>query len=611
MAMRRGVRPVRRLTVRAQLVLFSVLLVLVAAGGSAFAGWQIVEGLVRQATTDRLNVASSTFGSLYAQRIADAEIVTRQLSEKNQLAQRITQRNGDLITALIEPLQTLRPSYSVIVTDRQLNVLAKLIPPGRIDPGASLVDVPGAASAVELVETSVALVRRADCQMVIAASVPVRNANGTVVGLMHVRFPLDEDFVRQVKADAGMDLSLYCGDSLVATTLPGQTLGVKPDSEVVSRVLNDSLEWEQNFVLHGQSYRTRYVPLTDIENQPAGMYAISIPVQTLRDARNAILRFFLPVMACIAALAMAIGYLGAALLTQPLRRLATAAARIGSGDLESPVEAGEGDDEVGQLAQRMEEMRRSLAETYGQLRQLNQLKDEYLFTVAHEVRTPLASLVASVEVLATDFADMPTHELRATITRIERASARLNTLVENVLDAGSMRAGRFSIYPAPMSLAAAIEGAALAVQPLFEEKSQRLDLRVPESLPAVQADSRRIVQVFANLLSNAAKYGPEKDVITVVAQVQHDHVHVQVTDHGPGIPLPEQGELFERYFRSSSSSRSSPGTGLGLAISKAIIEAHGGRIGLESEPSRGTTVSFTLPVAAQAGKKVNREVVAA
>ena len=94
-------RSVRKLSVRAQLVLFSVLLVIVAAGGSALAGWQIVEGLIRQATTDRLNVASATFGSLYQQRVADAEIVTRQLSERNQLAQRIVQRNSELITALI------------------------------------------------------------------------------------------------------------------------------------------------------------------------------------------------------------------------------------------------------------------------------------------------------------------------------------------------------------------------------------------------------------------------------------------------------------------------------------------------------------------------------
>jgi signal transduction histidine kinase len=340
------------------------------------------------------------------------------------------------------------------------------------------------------------------------------------------------------------------------------------------------------------------------------MYGVSTPVQTLRDARNAILSYFLPVMLFIAALAMAIGYLGANVLTRPLRRLAAAAARIGSGDLESPV-AVEGDDEVGQLAQRMEEMRRSLFETYSQLRQLNQLKDEYLFTVAHEVRTPLASLVASVEILASDFTEMEPAERLSTVRRIERAAVRLHTLVENVLDAGSIRAGRFSIAPGPIHLADAVEGALSSIQPLLDEKAQRVALDIPEGLPAVMADERRVLQVFANLLSNASKYGPTGDAIRIEAAADDEVVTVRVTDHGPGIPLPEQGELFERYFRSSSSARSSPGTGLGLAISKAIVEAHGGKIGLESEPHSGTTVRFTLPVAAHAERQPQREAVAA
>ena len=190
-------------------------------------------------------------------------------------------------------------------------------------------------------------------------------------------------------------------------------------------------------------------------------------------------------------------------------------------------------------------------------------------------------------------------ELRATVRRIERSAVRLHTLVENVLDAGSIRAGRFSIHPSPMQLIDALDGALAAVQPLLDEKGQRVELAIPEVLPPVQADERRVIQVLSNLLSNAAKYGPAGEPIRLSATVQHGQLSVRITDRGPGIPLPEQGELFERYFRSSSSARTSPGTGLGLAISKAIVEAHGGAMGLESEPGRGTTVWFTLPLAAR------------
>lgn len=592
--------PVRRLSLRAQLALFSAILVLVASGGSSLAGWRIVDGLMRQATSDRLNAAAQTFGALYQQRVSDVEIVTRQLTERAGLGFQITRRNTEQLQALIEPIQDLRPSYSIVVADANLVVMARLIPAGRFDPGASLLGAPGAAEALELGGAVTALVRREDCQLVVVVAVPVRNAQQAVIGLLYVRFPLDEDFVQRVKTDTGLELSIYCGDALVATTLPGRraVMGSRADPEVVRHVLDAGQQWEEDLRLSGPTYRARYVPLLDIEGKPAGMYAVGIPVQTLRDARNAILRFFLPVMACIAALAMAIGYLGSAALTSPLRRLAAAAARIGSGDLESPVRA-EGEDEVAQLGARMEEMRRSLFQTYTKLSELNRIKDEYLFSVAHEVRTPLASLVASVEVLAGDHDQMSAEETEATIRRIERGAVRLQTLVENVLDAGSIRAGRFTMYPSPVDLGQVVDGAVATLQPLLEEKRQRVDTDLAAHLPAVMADERRILQVLANLLSNASKYGPSHERITLSVVEEESRLLVKVSDRGPGVPLPEQGELFERYFRAANSAHSSPGAGLGLAISKAIIEAHGGAIGLESEPGQGSTVWFTLPLASQ------------
>ena len=604
---------VRRLSIRAQLAMFSVLLVLVAAGGSSVAGWQIVDGLIQQGTTDRLNGAAGTFASLYNQRAADAEIVTRQLSERATLPQLIGRRASDQITSIIEPVQTLRPNYAIIVADPDGNVLAKLIPPGRPDPGPSIAEVPGVTEAVQLgAPLSPILIRRPDCQMVVAVSAPVRISNGTVVGVVHLRFPVDDELVRQIKADTGLEMSLFCGDQLVATALPGQVVnaGAKADPSVAQHVLVEGSDWEENLRAGDQTYRTRYIPLLDVEGKPVGMYSVSTPIQSLRDARNAILRYFLPVMACIALLGVGLGYLGSGVLTGPLRRLAVAAARIGSGDLESPVEA-EGEDEVAQLAERMEEMRRSLYQTYTRLRELNQLKDEYLFSVAHEVRTPLASLVASVEILSTDYEHMPPSVMASTVRRIERAAVRLHTLVENVLDAGSIRAGRFSIYPEAVDLRQVLDGAVGTLQPLFEEKSQRLEIESADDLPAVQADERRVGQVFANLLSNASKYGPEGDTIQIRMVLQDDHVLASVTDHGPGIPLPEQGELFERYFRAASSARSSPGTGLGLAIAKAIVEAHGGNVGLECEPGAGTSIWFTLPLATQPERIPERQTVAA
>src|SRR5436190_9512290 len=231
---------VRRLGIRAQLALFSVLLVLVAAGGTSYAGWLIVDGLIQQGNTDRLNAAAATFVSLYNQRASDAEIVTRQLSERANIVNLIQRRATDQITTLIEPVQTLRPLYSIVVADTEGTVLAKLIPPGRPDPGPSIADVPGVSEALELgAPLSPMLVRRQDCQMVVAVSAPVKNIQGAIVGLIHLRFPLDEELVRQVKTDTGLELSLYCGDLLVASSLPAQNaaIGTRADPSVLQHVL--------------------------------------------------------------------------------------------------------------------------------------------------------------------------------------------------------------------------------------------------------------------------------------------------------------------------------------------------------------------------------------
>jgi signal transduction histidine kinase len=120
------------------------------------------------------------------------------------------------------------------------------------------------------------------------------------------------------------------------------------------------------------------------------------------------------------------------------------------------------------------------------------------------------------------------------------------------------------------------------------------------SLPIVWGDSRRLGQVMANLVGNASKYGPPGDTITihvtreVKGQRTRPMIRVAVTDNGPGIPLPEQADVFERHFRASSAVLAAPGTGLGLAITRAIIDAHGGTVGLESVPDAGTTVWFTV-----------------
>lgn len=584
-----------KLGLRVKFVLLAVLLVLLSGGGAGLAGWDLADRLISSAADERLDAAARTFASLYNQRVAEAEIVAHQLTTRAQLPGQVRQGNADAVYGLLAPIQELRPQFTIAAARIDGDVVAKVVPEGGFNPGQSILGVPGSDQALAGRATTT-LLRRADCQLAVVVTTPIGVTPAQRVGAVLVSFPLDELFVQQVKADTGLELSLYCGDALVATTFPSRKRvpETMADVGVIRRVLEHGEVLQQEVRVANQQLRAQYVPLRTLADEIAGMYAVGIPVRRLVDERVELLLAFAPAIATIALVAMVLGYLGANALTAPLRRLAQAAARIGQGELDTTV-AIEGEDEVAALATRMEEMRRSVQQTYAHLRELNRLKEEYLFSVAHEVRTPLASVVASVEILAADFDRMSGADLEATVRRVERSVTRLNTLVQNVLDAGSIRVGRFTVHPQPSSLQDAIEQAMSAIQPVLAEKRQQIQSAVPERLPPVLADERRIAQVLTNLFSNAGKYGPEADQIVVGAASSDGYVRITVSDHGPGVPLPEQGELFERYFRAATTARTSPGTGLGLAVSKAIVEAHGGQIGLESEPDRGTTVWFTLP----------------
>ena len=604
---------------RTKLAIFSVALVVIGAGGSAAAAWQILDRLLEQSSNDRLNIATLTFASMYQQRVAEAELVVRQLSERPQAADAIETRNVASLMSIIDPVPTLRPYYSLMIADASGVILVRAPKPrARTVVETRIFGIAGALEALEAGTTVSALSVAPDCQLMVSVSAPVLGYDRLPMGVIQLRFPLDEEFVRQVKTDTGLDSSIYCADRLIATTLPGGTgaPGARAPADVTSAVIGRASEYEATLtLLGGRAYRARWVPLVDFEGRAIGMYGVGNPVQSVLDARAQILSVYVPLMGAVAIATLVLASLGSVVLSVPLRRLVTSAERMSLGDFVTPIPGGSSRDEVGRLAQQMDEMRASIASTYSKLQELNTLKDEYLFSVAHEIRTPMSSLVAIVEVMTDDIGRMPEAEVRANIGRVARAVVRLNTLVENVLDAGSLRAGRFSIRMGRVNLDDVIDQALATVAPLFEEKGQvarvvaadpldqstRDTTTIAGHVTIVWGDERRLGQVFANLLSNASKYGPEADTITIrlarekpaVAGLSST-VRVSVSDNGTGIPLPEQADVFERHFRASSAVLAAPGTGLGLAITRAIIEAHGGQVGIESDHGRGTTVWVTL-----------------
>lgn len=231
---------------------------------------------------------------------------------------------------------------------------------------------------------------------------------------------------------------------------------------------------------------------------------------------------------------------------------------------------------------------------YQRAQRATKVRDEVLSVVSHDLRTPLSVISMYASTLVRDADDGS--ELRQVGHSILESSDWMHRLISDLLDVASIEAGRLSLHPRPIDPLIGILHAVTMLEPLAAKRTIALTAELPEHLPPVLADPDRLVQVLANLLGNAIKFSQPGSSVTVRAEAEPTAVRIVVADSGPGIPGDQLPHVFDRFWHALRDS-SVRGTGLGLAIAKGIVEAHGGRIGVESEVGKGSTFWFTLPVA--------------
>jgi PAS domain S-box-containing protein len=237
------------------------------------------------------------------------------------------------------------------------------------------------------------------------------------------------------------------------------------------------------------------------------------------------------------------------------------------------------------------------ARLYAAARRATLARDEVLAVVSHDLRNPLSSIAICARTLRED---VPSGSEQSTMLgAIAEATDWMSRLIHDLLDASSLEAGRLSIVSKPESVSEIVASAVGMRAGEAAAKSLTLETEVPDALPPVNVDAGRVGQVIGNLLGNAVKFTDRGGRIVVRARVAAPFVEISVSDTGPGIPRDEQPRVFDRFWQSRRTT--GRGTGLGLAIARGIVEAHGGRIWLESEPGRGSTFSFTLPIDASQG----------
>lgn len=250
----------------------------------------------------------------------------------------------------------------------------------------------------------------------------------------------------------------------------------------------------------------------------------------------------------------------------------------------------------GRLEEKVQERTRSLVEMHRQLQEADRHKSQFLATTSHELRTPLTAVIGFAEELADESAG-PLHPLQKRYVANVLTSARhLLGLINDLLDLSKIEAGRMTLRPTAVDLEPLMETVASMVDGMARLQGITLTFAIPQGI-AVQADRERLQQVLLNLVANALKFTPQGGSVTIAAERIGSEARLSVTDTGIGIPPEDQERIFREFEQVDSSlTRRREGTGLGLPLSRRLVALMGGRIGVQSQPGKGSCFWFTLPL---------------
>jgi PAS domain S-box-containing protein len=230
------------------------------------------------------------------------------------------------------------------------------------------------------------------------------------------------------------------------------------------------------------------------------------------------------------------------------------------------------------------------ARLYDEAQRATRARDDVLAVVAHDLRNPLGAIIGGATMIREQAAD-PAIGRFADI--IQRSGERMNRLIQDLLDVTRIERGRLGLHPTPLAAASVLQEVDATFAPLARSEGIELTTAAGPDLPAISADAARLLQVFGNLIGNAVKFTPEGGTIYLRCASGGGEVRFSVSDTGPGIRPDEIPHLFSRFWQADSADHR--GVGLGLSIAKGIIDAHDGRIWVESEPGKGATFHFSLP----------------
>jgi len=285
------------------------------------------------------------------------------------------------------------------------------------------------------------------------------------------------------------------------------------------------------------------------------------------------------------AIALAITFFLSRRILAPVKALTSAAERLGRGDFSQRVHVKDRS-ELGELANTFNSMA-------SDLERAEQLRQNMVADIAHELRTPLSNIRGYLEAVRDGVMRPDADAIRS----LDEEAALLSRLVDDLQELSLAEAGELKLICQAEDIGELIKQTVDGVQAQAMAKGVSVSIDLPDKLPAVNIDSQRISQVLRNLLENAIAHTAKGGTVTVIARQQADYIEVAVNDTGEGIPAEDLPNIFERFYRvDKSRARATGGSGLGLTIAKRLVEAHGGKIEAKSELGKGSRFAFTLPI---------------
>lgn len=546
---------------------------------------------------DAIEIIENSLESEQAQIRSDITFLTSDVA----FFQAVGRRDAEVLREMIDRTDLAQGSYDIDIMDGDGNLLLTT-GSGEHSPVVGLANETTVTISTQVIDNQP--------QISVSGAAPVVSATGNILGTVRISRPINPEFLLQLVSGQSRvsAVLVYEGELIVHNAIEDANSLRLDDIDFGTGLSSGQTSGSPVFIgeVEGSAnipYSAAYIPIMAEQTEAnvgllvlvdlSELYNFQVQLQT-----NAVAGFVLLMVATLVLIYVVL-YQSA---LKPIDRLRALAQDMTSGQYTQriPVTA---QDELGQLSHTFNEMADAIQQREVSLQAAreraeaaDQVKSAFLASMSHELRTPLNAIINFTKFVAKGDLGPVNEEQKETLLEVVDSGRHLLNLINDVLDMSKIESGSLTLFVVDnVDLRQVIKQVATTGKSLLHEKSVTLNVEVSPDLPNIRGDKQRLTQVLLNIISNACKF-TDQGSISISAYRDNSDVVISVSDTGPGIAADDHRLVFEAFKQTTSGLRQGGGTGLGMPITKSLVEAHGGKIELDSAIDQGTTFTITLPV---------------